>query len=80
MVQTSADRDLVLDALTEMSPGMVTSYVVVVECVDADGDNAICVDTLTGQGTTQTLGLLAYANLVIQNDMQCHCQCPGNSD
>jgi hypothetical protein len=62
-------KDPVLDVLTDLSPGVVTGYVVIVECVDSDGDTAICIDTLSGQSTPSTLGLLAYGTTLVQNDL-----------
>jgi hypothetical protein len=68
-MQLKDGKDPVLDCLTDISPGVVTGYVLIVECVDTDGDTAVCIDALGNQSTSQTLGLLAYGDTLVKSDL-----------
>lgn len=55
-----------LDVLQDQIDGMVTGFVVLAEFTDQDGDQRLYCDTMTGQRTHRTMGLLQFG-LAIEN-------------
>lgn len=55
------EERMILDALTEWVGGIVTSFVIVAEFVDGEGDRCITGRTMPGQPYHTSLGLLAWA-------------------
>lgn len=53
-----------LNALSAVTVGMVTAFVVIAEYVDADGDVCLWSDTMTDQRAHRTIGLLEFGSAV----------------
>lgn len=51
----------------EIGDGMVTGFVVIAEFTDAEGDQRLYCDTLNGQRTHRTMGLLSFG-MAVENE------------
>lgn len=72
----SALRESVEKALgawvSEKTGGFVTSFYVIVEFVDRDGDDSWAYESAENQNTTKTMGLLEWAREVCKVEQRAH--------